>query len=119
MLGVAFDRSIFEPVHFVMERRMMIGVKQLAQGGDRDRVVNHIHVVLWTITFGLFVAAAVMVLRRRQWMRPLAGFVAAAAVFQILTLGQPPVGIGIVLVAAVAAMLWWPRASTPSTPSTA
>jgi hypothetical protein len=30
--GIAFDRSIFEPVHFVMERPTMIGIKQLAEG---------------------------------------------------------------------------------------
>jgi hypothetical protein len=89
LLGVAFDRAIFEPVHFVMGRRTMVGLAQLAEGSERHRFLNHIHVALWTVTLGLIVAAAVMVMRRRRWLRPLAGFVAAAVVSQVLTLGQP------------------------------
>ena len=108
LVGVAFDRSIFEPAHYVMERRTMIGVAQLAEGVDRQRVANHVHVALWTIMFGIWIAAAVMVLRARDWLRALAGFVAAAAVFQVLTFRQPPLVVGVTLVAAVAAMLWWP-----------
>jgi hypothetical protein len=71
-------------------------------------LANHVHVVLWTITFGIWIAAAVMVVRSRDWLRALAGFVAAAAVFQVLTLTQPPLAIGATLFAVVAAMLWWP-----------
>ena len=69
--GLSFDLGIFEPAHFVMERRMMIGIKQLAEGGDRGR---------------------------------LAGMMASAAVFQVLTLGQPPVLVGVLLVALVLAI---------------
>ena len=43
-------RAIFEPVHFVMARRMMIGIKQLAEGQDRDRAINHLQIALWTMT---------------------------------------------------------------------
>ena len=92
LLGAAFDRAIFEPVHFVMERRMMIGLKELAETGTRSRRLNHLHVLLWSVTLGLFVAAAVLVVRRAEWKGPLLGVVAAAAAFQILTLVQPPSG---------------------------
>ena len=109
LLGVAFDRSIFEPAHFAMERRMMIGLAQLAEGGSRQRLANHAQVALWTITFGLFVAAVVRVFRRRQWGLALVGVGVSAAVFQILTLRQPPLSVGAVLVAALAAIVWWPR----------
>ena len=111
LLGATFDRGIFEPAHFAMERRTMIGLKQLAEGGDRARMVNHVQVVLWTITFILFVVAAVMVLRREQWVRPLGGFVAAAVVFQLLTLGQPPLWLATTLVAVLGAVLWVPPRS--------
>jgi hypothetical protein len=111
LLGVVVDRSIFEPMHFVMERRTMIGLRQLAEGGDRGRLVNHLQVALWTITLGLLVTTVVMAMRRRYWLRPLAGFVAAAAVFQILTLGQPPVAVAGLLVAAVGGVVWWPARS--------
>lgn len=106
LLGLAFDRSIFEPLHFVMERRMMLGIKDLAEGRDRGRLRNHLQVALWTLAFGLVLAAPVLVLRRSRWWRPLAGFAAAAVAFQYLSLGQPPVPIGILCVLAVAAILW-------------
>jgi chromate transport protein ChrA len=92
----------------------MIGIRQLAEGRSRNRMMNDVHVALWTVTFGLLVAAVVMVLRRvEDWRRPLAGFVIAAVVFQILTLGQPPIAIGIVLVAVVGAVLLLPVRARP------
>jgi hypothetical protein len=109
LLGVAFDRSLFEPAHFAMERRMMIGIAQLAEGGSRHRLANHAQVVLWMITFALFLAACAMVLRRRHWVMALAGVGASATVFQILTLRQPPLTVGAFLVAVLIALLWWPR----------
>jgi hypothetical protein len=105
LLGVVFDRSIFEPVHFVMERRMMIGIKQLAEGSDRGRFLNHLQVGLWVVAFCLIVVAVVRVLRRERWRRPLVGFVAAAAVFQILTLGQPFFVVGLALLLLVTGIL--------------
>ena len=110
LLGVGFDRSIFEPMHFVMERRMMIGLKHLVEGGDRGRVSNHVQVVLWTITFALFITAIVKVVRGVVASgRATAALITAAAVFQLLTFAQPPLGIGLVLTVVVAAILWWPR----------
>jgi hypothetical protein len=100
--GIAFDRTIFEPVHFVMERRTMIGIKQLAEGEDRHRWANHVQVAMWTITVALVVVSAVQVLRRREWKRPLAGFIVSGLVFEFLTLGQPPVVLGVALLAVVA-----------------
>jgi hypothetical protein len=108
LLGVAFDRSIFEPVHFAMERRMMTGIQQLAEGGDRGRLPNHLQILLWTITFAILSVSAVMILGGISWPRAVAAFLVAAAVFQILTLGQPPVPFGAVLTAFAAFMTLWP-----------
>ena len=119
LLGAAFDRTIFEPVHFVMERRMMMGVKQLAETGTRNRRLNHIHILLWTVTLGLFVVAAIMVVRRADWKGALLGLVAAAVAFQILTLAQPPLIVGVLLVGLTGWVLFRPDgrpidARTPS-----
>lgn len=108
LLSRAFDRAVFEPVHFAMQRRMMIGIKQLAEGSSRQRLLNHAQVALWTATFGLFVLAAAMVIRRRNWARPLCGVIASGLLFEFLTLRQPPVFVGAFLLAAVVAVLWWP-----------
>ena len=114
LLGVAFDRSIFEPAHFAMERRTMIGLKQLVEVGERDRLANHWQVLFWTLALVLFIAAGVMVLRREQWHQPLVGFLIAGVIFQVLTLGQPPIAVGITLVGLLGAFLWPPaRDSTP------
>jgi hypothetical protein len=99
--GMTFDRTVFEPIHFFMERRMMLGLKALGEGRDRDRSANHAHVALWIAGFALFVGASVLVVRRRDWLPPLMTFLAAALVFQILTLGQPPLVIGAMLTAVV------------------
>jgi hypothetical protein len=101
LLGLAFDRAIFEPVHFVMERRTMLDLKRLAEGGQRDHLANDLQVVLWTVTFLLFVTSIVKVFRKERWEWALAAMIAVAVVFQILTLGQPHVAIGALLVAAV------------------
>ena len=109
LLGVAFDRSIFEPVHFVMERRTMIGIKELAEEGERNRTGNNIQVVLWAATFAVFVASIVMMLIGVRWTRSLIGFFVSAGFFQLLTFLQPPLLIGVVLTALAIAVLVWPR----------
>ncbi len=108
LLGAAFDRSIFEPMHFAMEKRMLIGIRRLAEGRERGRVANHVQVVLWVLTFAMFVAGVESMFRRAAWKRALTGTVAAAVVFQVLTLGQPPLDVGVLLVLMVATLLWWP-----------
>jgi hypothetical protein len=52
----------------------------------------------------MWIAAAALVLRRAAWVPPLAAFLAAGAVFQVLSLGQPPLLAGLVLFAATTAL---------------
>ncbi|HXT68753.1 MAG TPA: hypothetical protein VN700_03305 [Vicinamibacterales bacterium] len=89
MLGVGFDSLIFDPIHFAMERRMLIGIKEVAETGARSRRENHTQTVLWAATFLMFLWASAQVVARRNWRRPLLGLVAAAATFEMLTLLQP------------------------------
>lgn len=108
LLGAAFDRSVFDPVHFAMERRMMIGLARMAEGNPPSGIADDIQIGLWVITFGLIGIAKFLVVFRERWPRPLAGFAASLVVFQILTLAQPHVVVGALLVAGVAALLFWP-----------
>ena len=64
-LGLAFDRSIFEPVHFVLERRMMIGISRWHKGQGSDPGESIICGCLWTITFACS-RVRWQVLRRRD-----------------------------------------------------
>lgn len=106
LANATVNRAVFEPAHYVMERRMMLGIKDLAEGRDRGRALNHVQVALWTITFILFVTAAVMVFVRASWVRALAAFTLAGLIFQVLTLTQPPLLVGVPLVAMLGAIVF-------------
>ena len=101
LLGIWFDRAVFDPVHFVMERRTLIGIKQLAEIGTRSRWQNDLSVVLWTITFIVFVSSIARVAIGRDWRHALGAVLASAVVFQTLTLAQPNFVLGSVLVIAL------------------
>lgn len=118
MLGAGFDWLVFDPIHFAMERRMLIGIKELAETGARSRRTNHVRVALWTATFAVFVWAAALVLTRQNWRRPLVGLVAAAATFEMLTLMQPSplVSLPFVVVAGLVVCHRMPRESKSLAP---
>jgi hypothetical protein len=101
MLGVAFNRAVFEPMHFAMERRMLEGIRGLAEGRPISRLHDYPMLALWSLTFGTFIAAGVLVLTGVSWRRSLGAFVAAGVVFQILTLAQPSLLLAIPLVIAL------------------
>ncbi len=102
----AFGRWIFSPAHFVMERRMMIGLKDVAERGARARTANHLEIALWTATLLALLVLVTLVFTRRQWHRPLAGAACLALLFMFLTLRQPPLMAGVLLVMAAIAVNW-------------
>ena len=106
LLGHAFDRGVFEPIHFVMERRMMIGLKQLAEEGSRYRALNNVHIALWVITGILGLFAMYGVFSRPDWKASVLALVVVAATFQVLTLGQPSLVVGVLLVTVTAALVF-------------
>jgi hypothetical protein len=109
LLGAAFEGAIFEPIHFVMERKMMDGVKVRAEGGRPSEAEDDAIVILWTMTFALFVSSLILFLAGRDPRRRLVTLVAAASAFAFLTLAQPPVAASAVIVLALGAAVFWPR----------
>ncbi len=97
---------VFEPMHFVMERRMMLGIKELAERGVRTRTWNHIQVVIWTVAFGLLVAAVVMAMRCEEWERPMLGVFIAGVMFMVLTFVQPAIIVAVTGLLLVEMTLW-------------
>ena len=98
LFGFLFDRCLFEPMHFVMERRMMLGIKDLAETAKRDRLSNHMLVLLWITTAcsgGWYFIRYVYV---GAGDRSLLGFSMAGILFPYLTLFQPSVWVGLLLV---------------------
>ncbi|WP_224240309.1 SRPBCC family protein [Hyalangium gracile] len=112
-LGSTFDHALFEPMHFVMERKMMETLEQRAEGGRVSEVADTAHPVLWTVTFALFIVSLVRVVRHERWLWALAAFAAAGIVFQILTFAQPPLAVGGILVLGVVLLLWLPPMLSP------
>ena len=109
LLGAAFDRGIFEPVHFVMERKMMEGIRDRAEDKAVSDRAEDAQVVLWLLTFVGFVASAVLVLVGRRWPHSIVSFLVAGLLFQLLTFIQPSLVVGIPLVALLVASFSIPR----------
>jgi hypothetical protein len=101
LLGAAFERSVFEPVHFVMERKMMEGVKDRTEGATVSNAADDVQVALWTVTLIAFLASAGLALAGRDWRRRTVTFAAAGLLFQLLTLVQPTIFLGAPLVLAL------------------
>lgn len=105
LLGMAVDRTVFEPVHFAMERRMLEGIRGLAEGHPISSLDDTLELLSWLGAFSVLVMAGALVLRGHEFWKRLGVFAAAAASFQLLTLAQPQPLWGLGLVLALALLL--------------
>jgi hypothetical protein len=106
LLGAAYTRTVFEPLHFAMERRMLEGIKGLAEGQPISRASDMLQLLSWFVSFTVFFASAVLVLTGSQLRRRLLGFAAAGVVFQIVTLVQPLPIISVLLIVGLCVLIW-------------
>jgi hypothetical protein len=113
LLGAAFNRGIFEPVHFAMERKMMEGIKARAEEQRISKPADAAQVALWIVTFVGFIVSAALVLAGRRWRQRLITFVGAGLLFQLLTLVQPSLFIGVPLVIVLCVAIWAPLGPRP------
>jgi len=107
LLGARFDKPIFEPLHFAMERRMMVSLKQLAETGQRSGTSNDLQILLWALSLLLVIGGVERVMHRTHPGRALIALAAAGIVFQVLTLGQPAPWVGADLLSAILVVLIW------------
>jgi hypothetical protein len=105
----AFDRLVLGPMHFVMERRMMINIKGRAEGRAASSRSDTLEAAFWTIVMVLLLASAVAVLRRPTWWVPFVVFLATGGAFALLTLAQPGPTVAALLAVAIAVALWSTR----------
>lgn len=115
LFGATFDHFVFEPVHFVMERKMMESLKTYAEGGRTSWGWDLAQLSTWAASFLLMSLSALSVLRGRAWTRSLATYIAACLLFQVLTLVQPSPLLGASLVVAAFVLRWLPRYLPPAT----
>jgi hypothetical protein len=100
-----FEGGVFQPMHFAMERRMMLTIKALAEGGNPDETADLAQAALW-IAIGLSCALALAaVCFTVAWRRAVVALAAGAAALAVATLVQPPVLVTALLAAGVAAIL--------------
>jgi hypothetical protein len=97
----AFDRVVFEPMHFVMERKMMEGIRARAEGQQATPIADLLEVAFFSACFGLLCAAVVRMVRWPVGRRWLGVLLAAGLAFQLLTFVQPPWIVGFLLVCAL------------------
>jgi hypothetical protein len=98
---------------FVMERRMMQGIKDRAEGLREPPWYQGAEIAAWLAAFGLGLAAAAAYLGRRAWWRGLAAGLGAVAVLLWLTFGQPPLWVRLLALLAQAAAVLWAFRSPP------
>jgi len=101
---------------FVMERKMIAGIKLRAEGGIERGYIQPLEIAVWLLALAIGIAAGVRYMRIRAWWEPLA--VAAAAVLTLLlfTFGQPPLWLRLLLAAALGAGMWrsWGGGGAPA-----
>jgi hypothetical protein len=92
---------------FVMERRMMVGIKDRAEGRTDPPYGEAVEIVLWLAALAAGLTAAVLFLTRHPWQRSLAVGVAALLALIWFTWWQPPVGVRVVVDGALWLGVWW------------
>lgn len=98
---------------FVMQQRMMHGLKTRAEGGVEPAYSEAVEVALWLTTLATAVAGAVLFLAQREWQRPLALAVVSLVVLVAFTFIQPAIWLRVLVNALLLAGVWWayrPRA---------
>lgn len=113
LLGLAFNRTVFEPLHFAMERRMLSGIKALAEGHPVAKWWDNLQLLTWLLSFLSLCVSAVLIVLGRAWQRRLLALAASAVVFQIVTLVQPSPVLGLALVSLLLPLLWPSRQRVP------
>jgi hypothetical protein len=107
-IGKAFGTLVFDPIHFVMERKMMTTLADLSEGRRPPELPDLIQVGLWLALGILGIAAAVRVLFSNEWVEPLLVMAAVAVVLPISMLLQPnPLVTALFYVGAGAMPLLW------------
>jgi hypothetical protein len=96
-----------------MERKMMEGIKARAEERHVSKAVDCAQVALWVVTFIGFIASAALALAGRRWRQRTVAFAGAGLLFQIRTLVQPSLFIGIPLVIVLYVAIWAPLGPRP------
>lgn len=90
---------------FIMEQRMMNGIKARAEGWTEPSYQEIVEMVLWFVALIVGIAAAVAFVVRRPWAASLALAVVSVFVLLFFTFGQPVIAVRVLLDLALVAGL--------------
>jgi hypothetical protein len=86
-----------EPFSFVMARRMLVGIKERAEGTPPLGILDSLEALSWTVAFAISVLAGIWVIVRRRWGSPFMLMLAAIASLLLLLVSRPPLWFGLLL----------------------
>jgi hypothetical protein len=94
---------------FVMQQRMMHGLKLRAEGAVEPAYIETVEIALWLTTLVAGLIAAALFLFQREWRRPLALAVVSVVALVALTFVQPEIWIRLVVNLFLLFGVWWAR----------
>lgn len=112
--GSLFDVFAFEPMHFVMERKLMENVKRLAEDQFTSPLRDTAEAVLLVLAALSALFALVRMFVVAAWRRPFVGFVLFVLAFHALAFLQPRPEVGIALLLTIHAGVWLVGRARPS-----
>ena len=103
----AMRAAVFEPIHFVMERRMMLGIAERAERRPPAKLALAVEPLAWLVVLVVVLASGVASLWRARPGRALRLLAAAGAGLVVLPLSEPPLVVTVAVAALLAAALPW------------
>ena len=105
---------LYSPVvdsgQFILERKMMVGIKERTEGTLNQQTDDIIQVLLWMAAFFGLIMAIILVLVQKKWKLPLFIALATVLILWYLCFLQPPILYGIlldfVILMALARAIW-------------
>jgi len=99
--------ALFEPVHFVMERRMMLGIAERAERRPPAKLALALEPLSWLVVLAVVLVAGAASLWRARPGRALRLLAAAGAGLLVLPLTEPPLVVTVAAAALLAAAVPW------------
>ena len=100
---------------FIMEQRMMNGIKAHAEGWTEPPYQETVEIMLWFVALIVGAAAGVLFVARRPWVASLTLAVASVFVVLFFTFSQPVIAIRVLLDVALVAGLVMALRARPAT----
>lgn len=99
--------TLFEPMHFVMERRMMLGLAERAEGRPPAKLSLVVEPVAWLLLLAVALVAGAAALWRARPGRALRLLAASGVALVIMPLTEPPLVVTAAAAVLLAAAVPW------------